>query len=215
MPGGSRAPLRQRGSSQSFWIRFGSLAGVPRRARLLDASLMRLTNLGALYLGRPCGPLVGSTNPKIGGLSVDSQRQRRWVFPDTVFDSSARTSTEPVLFRKRTARLDSLVIDSATELLLTVSRTPALTRVHPCHEVSTLVGIRRSPLPKPRLEPNCSGLSRSGAHALRKAPPDSSPGAPSSPLPPAVLTGFPQLPRRECSTSRSCSVQRFDVRQWC
>lgn len=113
------------------------------------------------------------------------------------------------------ARLDSLVIDSATELLLTVSRTQALARVHPCHEVSTLVGVQRSPLPKPRLELNCSGLSRSGVRPLRKAPPDSSPGAPSSPLPPAALTGFPQLPHRECSTSRSCSVQRFDVRQWC
>lgn len=113
------------------------------------------------------------------------------------------------------ARLDSLVIDSATELLLTVSRTPALTNVHPCHEVSTLVGVQRSPSPKPRLELNCSGLSRSGGWPLCKAPPDSSPGAPSSPLPPAVLTGFPQLPHRERSTSRSCSVQRFDVRQWC
>lgn len=54
------------------------------------------------------------------------------------------------------------------------------------------------------------GFSRPGASPLRKAPPDSSPGAPSSPLRFAVLTGFPQLPPHGRSTSRSRSVRRCD-----
>jgi hypothetical protein len=54
------------------------------------------------------------------------------------------------------------------------------------------------------------GLSRPGACSPRKAPTDSSPVAPSLPLPPAALTEFPQLPPHGRSTSRSCSLRGCD-----
>lgn len=106
----------------------------------------------------------------------------------------------------------SLVTDPATELLLTVSRRLALARLlFPVLRFQPSLLLQRSSLYRGR-KSRCSvlGLSRSGVCPLYKAPPNSSLGAPSSPLHSALLTGFPQLPPHGCSTSRSCSLQRCD-----
>jgi hypothetical protein len=108
--------------------------------------------------------------------------------------------------------LISLVTDSATELLLTVSRRLALAGLHfPVLRFQPSLLLQCSLLHRSG-NSRCSvlGLSRSGVCSLHKAPPNSSLGAPSSPLHSAVLTGFPQLPPHGCSTSRSCSLYRCD-----
>jgi hypothetical protein len=105
------------------------------------------------------------------------------------------------------------LIDSASELLVAVipqtrwSAFPAM-RFGP----SSATSVVPLPLRAGSGVEACSGVSRSGVYPLRKAPPDSSPGAPSVPLHAALLTGSPRLPPRGCSTSRCRSLRRCDVR---